>query len=357
MISYLGRIFATFLPLILLLLSSCGPKISNFDLYNQQYFPKSNFMPNAEQLDGKKPKLVVFNFAHNDNKIASQASLEKTLAVEVEAILSNNRLVEIIDRNIAKKLEKEVLLSQLTNSDVSYEGPQVADYAISGIISNAAFDRKYSSGMVLYNKDRGFYRTPPKFNYKAQSSGILKVYEIPSMKVLENVEFAGIAKRSENVRKSGGVSISGVIDIGVQNAQGLDRDDGLVRKSGQNAIDNIASNLKNIFAKKAYILGKKSFNNKSIFKINAGFDDGIKKGDKFDIMGSFEMVNPITNKIEVENRILGSGVVSDKINPKFSWVVLDKKEYNDKIRLGDVVKFKYKTRLSKKIANFIQLFI
>lgn len=309
-------------------------------------------MPSKESVKGAPPKVVVFDFTENDNKIATQSNLGNSLAINIENILTQNRLAELIDRKVAKKLEKEILLSQMNNSSSSYNGPKVANYAVSGTISNAGYNKKYTAGAMLYSKERGLYKTPAKFKYSSNVSGNVKIYEVPSMTVIENFEFSGFASRSENIQKNGGVSIAGIIDIGVDKAKGLDRDDSLVRKAGQNAIDQVSTAVKNALAKRGYILEKRVLKKKVIFKVSLGSKDGIKHGDRFDIIGKFEIENPLTNEIEIENRILASGRVADKINPKFSFVVLDKKESNDRVRLGDTVKFKYKKSFSQKLSSF-----
>ncbi len=344
--------FSIILLNIILILSNCAPKISNLHQYNKQNFPKTSFMPSKESVKGAPPKVVIFNFNENNNKVAIDANLGKSLAVNIENLLTKDRLVQLIDRKIATKLEKEILLSQINNEDVAYNGPPVANYAISGEIGSAGFNKKYSSGMMLYSKDRGLYKTPAKFKYSSEVKGNVKVYEIPSMDVIDNFKISGFAKRSENVQKSGGVSIAGLIEVGVEKNKGLEADNDLVRKAGENAIYSSSTVIKNAFAKKGYVLEKRSFKNKVIFKVSLGERDGIKHGDRFEIIGKFEIENPITNEVEIEKRILGEGRVSNRINPKYSFVVLNKKEYNNMVRLGDIVQIKYKKSLSQKISKF-----
>ena len=78
-----------------------------------------------------------------------------------------------------------------------------------------------------------------------------------------------------------------------------------------------------------------------MFKISRGSLDGIKHGDKFEVIGEYENQNPITNEIEVERRIISKGTVADKIDPKTCWVVIDNSKTINSIRLGDMIKMKY----------------
>lgn len=331
-----------------LILSSCAPRISNFHEYQKEHFPKTKFLPNKEDLKGKLPKVVIFDFDENENITAKQAKLGKSLAIYTQNALSQKKLAKLIDRKAAKKLEKEIVLAQINDSQVAYSGPKVADYAISGSISNAHFSKKYSSASMMIDHEGRFYKIPAKFTYKSKVTGNLKIYSIPSMDVVENFKISGFSKRTENIQKNNSISFGGLIEFGGQQEKGISRDDGLIRSAGENAINNTSILLKNAFARKGYILEKKIFKKKSIFKVNLGSNDKIKHGDRFEIFGEFEEVNPITNEIEVEKRKLATGRVSDIINPKYSWIVLDKKEDVTKIRLGDIVKFKYKARFLRK---------
>lgn len=324
-----------------LILSSCSPTISNFNAYLPQPLPKSDFMPSVEAVEGKAPKVVVFELDEGANQSAKDADLGRTMAVNVENVLTQNRLAELVDRKIASKLEKEIALAEM-NKTGSYKGPAVADYAVSGAISSAGFNSKYSAGYIIPNKDGSFTKTEPKFTYTGDVSGNLKIYELPSMQVVGNVEFAGKKSRSENVKTDNNLSIGGLVEFGGQKAEGLSKDDDLVRKAGGEAIENAAVDIKNFFAKKGFILEKRVLKNKTIFKISVGSADGIKTGDKFEVIGKYEIENAITNKSEIESRIICTGEVADKIDPKSSWVLIDDSDVINSIRLGDVVRFKYK---------------
>lgn len=330
-----------YLALIAILATSCAPTIKNFDLYQKQFLTKTTFMPSKDNLKNKAPKVVVFALEENDNIVATQAGLGASVANNIENILSQNKLAELVDRKASKKLRKEIKLAEM-NKTGSYKGPKVADYAISGAISNAGFTSKYSSGSTFINPKTGrLVSTPPKYKYVSDVAGNIKIYEMPSLTVIETIEFSGKKRRSENVRQSGGLSM-GALQIGGKKLDGSSRDDTLVRKAGEDGIYNARISLKNAFAKKGYILEKRNYKNKSIFKITLGSSDGIKQGDKFDIIAKYEIENAITGDIEIERKIIASGVVSDLINHKHSWVLIKNSKKINRIRLGDIVKIKYK---------------
>ena len=319
---------------------SCSPTIKNFEKYQKQFLPKTSFMPNQENIEGKAPKVAVFALDENSNKVATDSKLGVSIANNVENILSQNRLAKLVDRSAVAKLQKEVALVEM-NKTGSYKGPQVADYAVSGSISNADFSKTYSSEKIFFDpKSKSLINIPAKFTYTSNVSGNLKIYELPSLSVVEAIEFSGKQSRSENVKQNGGVNFAG-LQIGGEQAEGVDRDDGLVRKAGEDAIQDIAVDIKNLFAKKGYILEKRSYDGKSIFKITLGSLDGIKQGDEFEVFGQYEVENPLNNRIEVERRLIAKGVVADKIDPKTSWVIIGDENSVNAIRIGDSVKMKY----------------
>jgi hypothetical protein len=322
---------------LLFTLSSCL-SIKNFDSYQKVPMSESEFLPTKSQLKGKVSKVVVFPFDVGDNKIAKDADVSKVAITSVENILTENKLIKLIDRNSAKKLEKEIRLSEMKKSG-GYKGPQISDYAVMGVFSNASFTSKYKAAMPGYKPGEGYYVTPAHFEYKSNVGGNIKIYELPSMSVIENIEFEGVAIRKENA-KNEGVSVLGIIDIKGKRDDGAKRDDNLLRKAVKKAITSKIRKLKNVFAKKGYILEKRIFEEKAIFKISIGSEDGLKKGDKFEIIGKFEEENDITGDSELETRILAKGKISDRINSHSAWILIDEDDY-DRVRLGDVVKIKY----------------
>ncbi len=340
---------------LLLLITSCSTTISNFDAYQKQFLSKTKFMPSKDNVEGKAPKIVVFSFDQNNNQIVMQAGLGDSMANDVENVLGKNRLGEIVDRKAAIKLQKEISLAEM-NKTGSYKGPIVADYAISGAISNAGFTSKYSNGTTYYNpQSRQLVTLPPKYTYSADVAGNLKIYELPSLSVIEAIEFSDKKSRSEAVQQDGGFAL-GSIQIGGKKVEGAKRDDSLVRQAGGNAISDIEVDIKNFFAKKGYILEKRTFKNKAIFKISLGSSDGIKQNDKFEITGQYETQNPLTDQIDVERRIIATGTVADIVDPKTCWVVLDDTKKADSVRLGDSVKIKYKKNPFASIIKFITSF-
>jgi hypothetical protein len=338
---------------LLLFTISCTATIRNFDDYQKQFLPKTAFMPSKDNFSGEEPKIVVFALDENENTIATSAKLGESMANDVENILSKNNLGQIVDRKAALKLEKEIALSEMKKTG-SYKGPIIADYAISGAISNAGFTSKFSAGFFYPNPRTGDIITvPPKYTYSTDVNGNLKIYELPSLEVVQTIEFSNKKSRSENAAQDGGLSL-GSLQVGGKKVEAAKSDDNLMRKTANEAVLDIEVDIKNFFAKKGYILEKRVYGKKAIFKISLGSSDGLKQGDKFEIIGKYENQNDITEESEIERRIITTGTVTDRIDPKTSWVIIDDIKKLDSIRLGDAVKIKYEKSSFAKINKFFR---
>ena len=335
---------------LILIISSCTPTIKNFDKYQKQFISKSEFMPDEKTLENKLLKVAIFDFEEGDIEVAKQSNLGKSVATSMESILSKYRLAELVDRKATEKLQKEVQLSEM-NKTGSYKGPKLADYAVSGSIANANFANKYVSGSTYMNPKTGdLISIPPKFVYSSQVVGNIKIYELPSLTVIDTIELDGKSVRTENVQQDGGISFGG-IQVGGTQEGGIQRDDGLVREAGADAVDEAESAIRNAFAKRGFILEKRTFDGKSIFKVNLGSEDGVKHGDKFELIGQYEVENSISGKSEVERRVVTMGVISDKIDPKNCWIILEDKKKADVVRIGDMIKMKYSKSAMKSFAK------
>lgn len=328
--------------LLLLTLCSCSNSIKDFHSYKKHFLNRSAFMPTKEELKRKSPKVVIFAFDEGKNQTAIKANLGKSLANNLENILSKNRLAKLIDRGAAKKLKSEVSLAELKGQE-PYKGPALADYIISGDIGDASFSSKYSSGSTYVNpKNFAIISIPPSYKYSSQVSGNIKIYELPNLNIINTISFKGKKTRRENARQKGGISVGGM-QIGGEKLDGIKRDDGLVRRAGKVALNNVEYEIKSAFAKRGYILEKRvNESGDAIFKINVGSVDGIKTGDKIEISSKEESINPITEESEIESSIIAKAKVSNKVNSRHSWIILEDEDKANLIKLGDIAKVKYK---------------
>ena len=81
--------------------------------------------------------------------------------------------------------------------------------------------------------------------------------------------------------------------------------------------------------------------------------DGIKQNDKFEVIGKYEVENPISNETETERRIIATGTVSDIIDPKTCFVIINDEKKANTIRLGDMIKMKYEKSRFKSFLKWV----
>lgn len=309
----------------LLVSSGCAShKVANIDEFQSTVVEKSKYAPSIEQMNRGKHKVVVFALDESGNEVAEQAQLGLSLAGNIEATLTEAKTAELVDRQIAERLKEEIKLAEMNNSG-AYDGPIIADYAIAGSLTNAAFTHKFIEATSWVDKKGRLHQTPPSFRYTAEVDGILKVYEIPSMKVVRTIKFSDNKGRSEETRSA---------------SRYVERDDDLVRGAARDAISSIKAELKNQFAPQAYIIDKRVKDAKAVFKINLGLEQGAKPGDKCEIFTIRESVNQLTGEVETEKQKVCDAVITDQLSSNSSWIVASVKE-SSQVKLGDEIKIVY----------------
>lgn len=318
------RLNLCLLLLVVILLVGCTPTISNLGEYQPCPIEPCSYMPTPEQLKSSKIKVVIFPLSEGDIDFAKQAKLGSTMAGLLENQLAGGA-VEIIDRNSAQKLQKEVKLAEM-NKAGSYSGPAVADYAISGAIDNTTFDHDFNEAYTTTDKKGNTYYNSAKFNYKAAVTGKIRIYELPSLRIVKTITFSDTATKSEETKSASDYKR---------------RDDNLVGTAGSGAIKSARVELQNFFAKKGYVLERRAKEKVTIYKISLGSDDDLKTGDTCQIFTINKTVNPITQEETPEDFLLGEGKVSNLIANNYAWIVVDETKLHAPVRLGDYVKVKY----------------
>lgn len=345
------KLTITFISTILLLTaSSCtSTKIKRFTKYEPAPILRTTFMPEPEALDSSNPKVVVLPFETGNSAISRQTNVNTTLMSSVEGILTKNVLADLVDRNTAEKLREEIALAEMSQTG-SYEGPMIAEYAINGTIGKLDFSSNFKEEVSIYDPvNMQTYHSPAKFIYTAEVGGIIKIYEIPSMRVVKTFDFKGKKVRREDVKTDRQDVLFGAISSKRTRSNAKKLDIGMIQEAARRGVEDQTIEFKNFFAKRGYIVEKKKLGKKSIFKISLGSVDGIKKGDKFDVITKIEETNPLTNKKEITTIKIAEGVISREITPNYCWIKIDGKKSAQKIRLGDTVKMKYRRTFGSKL--------
>jgi curli biogenesis system outer membrane secretion channel CsgG len=314
-------------------LFSCATTIKNFDDYQKSPLLESEFMPTQKALQKSLPSVVVFDF-ETSNENAKKISATTVIENSLSEILISNKLAEIQDRKNLSKLQNEIRLAEISGK-ANFSGIKAIDFAVDGNVSNVTFSSEFMK--ASYN-NAGQIIQPERFRYTSTVQGSIKIYELPSLKLVQTINFSGSASKSEEIKR-GGINFRGFSVSEKPEAKSFD--DTLAKDAVRNAIANAQNNFKSFFAKTGYIMEKRVLEDKTIFLINLGSSDGIKQDDKLQIFQKYSELNPLTGREDAGIRVIGVGIIADKTEDLKTWIVVKDKKTASKIRLGDIVKVTY----------------
>ncbi len=311
----------------ILLLSGCGASIDSIEAYAPIPLEKSDFMPSKEEIKGAKTKVVLTPIDDENFYLARKANLGQSLFVELEHELSSSGTVEVLDREISKKFENEIRLSELNqDSQMSEVELSAAKYAISGSLSNAQFISRFTQTQRWTDKEGKVHVIPAYYTYTASVDGILKIYSIPSMKVVKTIKFSDSTSRSEDSKFYG------------HNHQPQDMA-GMINKAGRYAIHSTRNEFKNFLAPKGYVMEQRNDGDDIIVQVTIGSADGLETGEDVTLYSVKSTINPFTDEEEIHDVKIASGIISDKITAHRAWIII--KDKTQEIKIGDYVKAYY----------------
>ena len=313
---------------LILILIACAPsiEIKNFDQYKPIKLQKTEILPTEKDLEYKDYNIAV---AVDTDKIrvAKKANLSHILSNILENILEQTGNVNIVSREQSGKLLHEVLIAE--DKQISgWEGEQFASYFLFGKITKASFNRKYQA--AFYSKLSGLdinqHYYPARCIYTAFVSGDLKIYKMPSMKILKTIHFEDNKQAGEETESK---------DL----CQNKLQSNHLLAEAMTDGIRSIRTTLFNYFTHKGYILSGKQKNGDMIFETTL-MKKSVKPGDKIVFYRLITVKNPLTNGLDIIEEKIADGLVTTLSNSKRTWVrVID----SAIIKIGDIVKPHYLT--------------
>ena len=321
-----------------LMLSGCVATKVDLAKFRESSLKEAEIMPTKAQLERLRTKIVVFEADDAAANHIRNAGLGLTLSSTVEKELAVSG-AEIIDRSIANKLGDELRLAESRGSG-SYQGPDVAQFAIRGKISSAEYGAKFNEATSYTDKKTGKTSTSPSsYSHSAGVVGSINVYELPSLRLVSSIKMNGKASANDPKQNAN-------VQIGAA----------LLRKATESAVEDSSHELKNLFAPKGYVVEKRVDGDKNIFKILMGRDQGVKTEDKVVIYSLRRKTNALTGVESVEEVPVAEATVSEHISNDESWASLADKQAAGKIRLGDFVKVKYSEAsfLQKALKNALK---
>lgn len=306
------------------MVSGCATQIKDIGAYRQAPMADTDVMPTAEQLQSKRTKVLVFEA---DDKAVRDRLTDAGLlkARKIEEVLSGSS-VEIVDRSLALKLRDEISLAEAKgDGSTSYSGPEVASVAVRAFITDVGAGSKYTPASQYEYKGK-IYQVAQSCNYTGYATGGIRVYEVPSLRLMGTFALKGNVSVSENAYCREDQSVL----------------TGLARQAVEDSVHRNRADLKNMFAPKGYVVEKRAMDKNVIFKVMIGKAHGAASQDKLTFYTVRKNENRLTKKVEFEEIPLTAGVLSDQITDDYAWIVPDDSDKAKQIRLGDFVKVVYK---------------
>lgn len=303
------------------LLPGCATKVDK-NIFHDIVLKEGEILPGKNQLKQEQAKIVVLETEKRLTH-ANGDQLGEVFAIAIEKEL-NETGVNVVDRKLSSLLSNELKLAEL-NGVGSYTGPQVAQYAIRGQINSADYAVTKSAQLIsrLFKNKNDI---PVHFDHKVKVGGTIKIYELPSLRLLTAINVSGSANENDS-------------EAGENQATATT----LLKTAINHAINDQSHELKNFFAPKGYIVEHRANATQSMFKVLMGREQGAKPGSNIVIYSLRRKSNDALSggKVPIEEIQVAQGTISDRVSDTVSWVVVDDKDSSGKVRLGDYVKVKY----------------
>ncbi|MCV6608225.1 MAG: hypothetical protein OIF32_08440 [Campylobacterales bacterium] len=325
-----------------LILSGCGTAIKNVNAYKKDILKPTKFMPSKDILSGKSlPKVIIMDLDDSSSKTARQASLGKSMAGDIDSQLTKGKSADILKRVKKTNITEELKLAELSDA-MGGDELNSANYIIGGKINSSSFKHEFVAKKGYYSKN-GYVSVPAKFFYTAEVKGQVKIYQLPSLKVVGSFDFDDNKQRTEQAPTS-------FFGFGkTDTSHKVTRDDGMIRGAGSDAVNSLRLPLKNFFARKGYIFEKRSKDDDVIVKVSLGSKNGAKEGEKVFFYTQEESGNPLTGETYLETIKIAEGVISDQVRPETSWIIIKEVYSGKELRAGDYMKIEYE----KEVGDYL----
>ena len=311
----------------LVILAGCAAPLSKTDYASFQSAALGNaeIMPTEAQLQNERLKVVVYDADENAVQWARDSQLGQTLAKAIETTISGGG-VEIVDDNIAVKL-RDVLKLAEASGKATYSGPKVANFAIKSTVSSAEYGATYNPASRFVDKKGNVSYTPASYSHSAKVKAAIRIYEVPSLRLVQTVIATGTASQSD-----------------AHNGANAGMGRAMVRAAALDAVKDYSTDLLKVFASNGYVESKKTNGKKSIFKITLGAQNGLKPGSKVRIYNLQPEADTFAkNNGAVEEIVVADATVTQNLTDTSAWIELTDETNAEKVLRGHVVRPEHTT--------------
>lgn len=344
----------------LILLVSCATNIKNFEKYEKSPLLELEEMPSKEQVNNSLPRVVIVAEKPELEHVA-KTNAHNVVKNSLTTLLETQMFASVVERNDNEAIAKEMKIAEFEGKPLS--GMSSVDYVIKVDVSTITFSRQHKTNFAAVaanvgttvaiagassRNNGGIYfaganpnLSTTQYEYTSSIDGTIKIYEIPSMKMLKIIPLKATASESEVASTTSGFN-AGFISFTDQKPIDSKSEDGnLAYEAIQDAIDNAIPEVKRFIKKSAYILEKRVYQSKAIYAINRGSNQGFRAEDKLSIYRIESERNNLTDEDDSVEQLVCKGVVAkNTLQKERGWAVFDSK-CQDKIRLGDKASVEY----------------
>lgn len=284
-------------------------------------------MPSRSQILGERDNVVVLK-TRIEGRVYHRHKLEKLIANSVEKAVSDAG-ANLLDREISERVKKEVLQAE-KEGIVNLKTNDVADFIFQPVLHDVILYKHYTKGSVTKHKDGSVTRREGHCRFDARVNGYVYVYEVPSLQVKKVIRMYGRAEVDGLIR---GRSCS---FSSAEKKQWLSQ-------AAETFSYGYNAQLKSVFNNTGYVADvRRNADGTVIIKTTLGKRLGAKTKYKVNIYQLRLEKNLITEELEEQKRFIAAGVVSDKLDDKYSWIIIDK-DHSQLVHLalGDAVELSF----------------
>ena len=320
------------------LLTACmgGSNIKDPMAFDKRPLVKASIMPTKTQLNGAKTRVIVFGIEDGDVNLAKRAKIGAAISNKIETILSDTG-VEIVDRKLAIKLQKEINLAEIKGNN-GYKGPELADFSVTGKIISTNFKEQYIAASSWVDTKKVVHKTPARCKYVVELEGSLKVHALPSLNMVDTITIKDTETQTQDLT---GTTYRRYYRNKSCPKYNRTQINSLASSAALDAINSSKNNLKNNFSPRGYVAEYRAKEDRHIIKITIGKHSGVKEGQDVEIIQSYKNEDQLTGRSNTEERKLVGGTVSNQVGQKYAWIEIDDPKKANQIRLGDTVKVHY----------------
>ena len=330
------KINVALIPLVALAVTGCASsKISDLSSYEKVPLKQTEQMPSKSALSGAKSRVIVFGL---EDKKWPGAGENASDSVTKE--LNATHSVVIVDRSLATHLGQEIQLAE-TKGRTGYQGQDVADFAITGKITEGGAGVAYTAASTWTDKDGKSHLSPAQCTTSGKAGFSLKIVQLPSLDVIKTIDEEATASSAQDATWGGCPQLS----------QGAAN--GIVSAALENAVRKAHTELKNQFAPSGYIVERRKHGSDNIFKTTLGQTSGAQEGLAALVVRSVTEKNALTDATTTEQVTVADAVISDQIGASFSYLIVSDQAKADKVMMGDKVQVKFEDSFMDKLNNIV----